>query len=136
MDPQLGAAQCRKSVRTLVGVIGAVAVGGTTLALAVPAQAKPAPEVEYLYNVMTARRQNFNFPGPTEALNYGYGICDKVSRGDGYAQVLGDVKNEVAAGNEFTANYLISYAVEYLCPAQLWQLRNSAANYRPPSDGT
>jgi hypothetical protein len=27
---------------------------------------------------------------------------------------------------------LISQAVNELCPAQIWQLRNSAAHYRPP----
>ncbi|MEK0681970.1 DUF732 domain-containing protein, partial [Mycobacterium ulcerans] len=36
--------------------------------------------------------------------------------------------------DEFAANYLVSYAVNLLCPEQVWQLRNSAANYRPPAE--
>jgi hypothetical protein len=101
--------------------------------LAPRAHAAPAPEVEYVYDVMVRRHYNFSNPG--EAINYGYGICEKVSRGEGYAQVMGDVKSDVVPNDEFAANYLVSYAVNLLCPAQIWQLRNSAARYRPPPDG-
>jgi hypothetical protein len=73
-----------------------------------------------------------NFSNPGEAITYGYGLCDKVSRGEGYAQVMGEVKGDVVPNDEFAANYLVSYAVNLLCPAQIWQLRNSAAHYQPP----
>ena len=63
-------------------------------------------------------------------------MCDKVSRGEGYAQVMGEVKRDVVPNDEFAANYLVSYAVNLLCPAQIWQLRNSAAHYQPPPDET
>jgi hypothetical protein len=46
--------------------------------------------------------------------------------------VIGDVKNDVVPNDEFAANYLISYAVDLLCPGLIWQLRNSAAYYAPP----
>ena len=94
------------------------------------AHAAPAPEVEYVYDVMV--RRHYNFANPTEAVDYGHGICDKVTRGESYAQVMGDVKNDVVPNDEFAANYLVSYAVNLLCPAQIWQLRNSAAHYQPP----
>lgn len=111
--------------------IAAVAAGAIPLAIAPgPAYAAPAPEVEYLYNV-TARR-HYNFPDG-DALNYGYGICGKVTAGERYAQVMGDVKTDVTPNDEFAANYLISYAVNLLCPEQIWALRNSAANYQPPA---
>jgi hypothetical protein len=45
---------------------------------------------------------------------------------------MGEVKNDIVPNDEFAANYLISYAVNLLCPALIWQLRNSAAHYRPP----
>jgi hypothetical protein len=45
---------------------------------------------------------------------------------------MGDVKNDVTPNDEFAANYLVSYAVNLLCPAQIWQLHKSAAHYRPP----
>ncbi|HTZ12090.1 MAG TPA: DUF732 domain-containing protein [Mycobacterium sp.] len=115
---------------SLAALTVAAAIGGLTPTLVSTAYAAPAPEVEYVYNVMV--RRHYNFPNATEAVNYGYGICDEVSRGDSYAQVMGDVKRDVLPNDEFAANYLISYAVNLLCPAQIWQLRKSAANYRPP----
>ena len=115
-------------------VTAAAIVAAPATPLVARAYAAPAPEVEYVYDVMV--RRHYNFANPTEAVDYGYGICDKVRRDDNYAQLMGDVKNDVATNDEFAANYLISYAVNLLCPALIWQLRNSAANYRPPvSDG-
>lgn len=113
-------------------LVAAVALGGSTQALAPPAYAKPAPEVEYVYDVMV--RRHYNFANPDEAIKYGYGICDKVSQSESYAHVMGDVKSDVIPNDEFAANYLVSYAVDLLCPAQIWQLRNSAAGYRPPPE--
>jgi Protein of unknown function (DUF732) len=118
-------------MRALVATTAAVVTGSITLALVPPASAAPAPEVEYTYDVMV--RRHYNFANPNEAINYGHGICDKVSRGDSYAQVMADVKNDVIPNDEFAANYLVSYAVNLLCPAQIWQLRDSAAHYRPPA---
>jgi hypothetical protein len=40
----------------------------------------------------------------------------------------------VTPNDEFAANSLVSDAVNLLCPDQIWQLRNSAAHYRPPAD--
>jgi hypothetical protein len=117
----------RMSVTALV--VATVGVCGATGALAPLAQAKPAPEVEYMYDV--AVRRHYNFPN-NDAIGYGYGICDKVTSGESYAQVMGDVKGDVTPNDEFAANYLVSYAVDLLCPAQIYQLRNSAQGYRPP----
>ena len=114
---------------SLTALIAAAAMGGTMQGLAPRARAAPAPEVEYVYDVMV--RRHYNFPN-NDAVSYGYGICDKVSRGEGYAQVMGEVKGDVVPNDEFAANYLVSYAVNLLCPAQIWQLRNSAAHYQPP----
>jgi hypothetical protein len=43
------------------------------------------------------------------------------------------VKADVATSDEYQASYLISRAVNELCPALIGQLRNSAAHYRPPA---
>jgi hypothetical protein len=110
-------------------VVAAFTVGAAAGAPAPQAHAKPAPEVEYMYNV--AVRRHYNFPN-NDAIGYGYGICGKVTGGESYGQVMGDVKNDVTPNDEFAANYLVSYAVDILCPAQIWQLRNSAQGYRPP----
>lgn len=118
------------AVRAFLASITAFSVA---VSAAHPAQAAPAPEVEYLYD-MTVRR-HYNFPN-NDALGYGRGICDKVSRGDSYAQVMSNTKSDVSPNDEFAVNYLISYAVNLLCPAQIWQLRNSAAHYRPSADGS
>ena len=119
---------CALAITAAAGVAGSV-----TLALVPRAYAAPAPEVEYVYDVMV--RRHYNFSNPNEAVDYGHGICDKVSRGESYAQVMGDVKNDIVPNDEFAANYLVSYAVNLLCPAQIWQLRNSAAHYQPPPGG-
>lgn len=110
-------------------IVIAAALGDAAQTQAPRAQAAPDPQVEYLYDV--AGRRHYDFPN-NDALGYGRGICDKVTRGESYAQVMGDVKNDVTPNDEFAANYLVSYAVNLLCPDQIWQLRNSAAHYRPP----
>lgn len=110
-------------------LVAALAVGGPAQTLAPPAHAAPAPEVEYVYNVMV--RRHYSFPD-NDALGYGHGICDKVTTGNSYAQIMSDAKRDVSPNDEFAANYLVSYAVNLLCPAEIWQLRNSAAQYQPP----
>jgi len=102
----------------------AVVFGGVAQTGAPRAHAAPAPEVEYVYDVGV--RRHYNFPN-NDAIGYGYGICNKVSQADSYAEIMGDVKRDVTPNDEFAANYLVSYAVNILCPAQIWQLRNSAA---------
>lgn len=118
--------------RLRISAAGAVFVVAAGLQLAAPliprASAAPAPEIEYLYNVMG--RRHYNFPNG-DAVGYGRGICDKVASGEPYAQIMGGVKTEVTPNDEFAANYLVSYAVNLLCPAEIWQLRDSAANYQP-----
>jgi hypothetical protein len=117
----------RKSLAALVVTsAGFVMVAQTPAPLA---RAVPGPEVEYVYNVMV--RRHYDFPN-NDAIGYGFGICDKVARGEGYPQVMGEVKGEVIPNDEFAANYLVSKAVGILCPAQISQLRNSAAGYQPP----
>ncbi len=118
---------------TTSAVSAAAVVGALVLVSAAPAYAAPAPEVEYVYDVMV--RRHYNFPNPAEAVVYGHGVCDKISHGDSYAQVMGDVKKDIVPNDEFAANYLISYAVNLLCPALIWQLRNSAAHYQPSPIG-
>lgn len=105
-------------------VLGAVSEGPAPVARAVP-----APEVEYTYDVVV--RRHYDFPN-NDAIGYGYGICDKVRNGEGYPQIMGEVKNDITPNDEFAANHLVANAVGILCPAQIWQLRNSAANYQPP----
>lgn len=109
----------------------ALVIGSTALSAVAPAplaHGVPAPEVEYTYNVTV--RRHYAFPN-NDAIGYGHQICHKVSTGASYPQVMGDVKNDVAPSDEASANYLVSYAVGILCPAQIWRLRNSAAHYQP-----
>lgn len=109
----------------------AASVCGMVSAVQAPrAAAVPGPEIEYTYDVMV--RRHYDFPG-NDAIGYGFAICDKVGRGQSYASVMSDVKAEVLPNDEFAANYLVSNAVGILCPAQISQLRSSAAGYRPPA---
>ena len=118
----------RISIMSSIGVLAACAVAAAAMLVLAPCAR--ADVVAYLVNVHV--RPGYNFPNADAALGYGYGICDKVSAGRTYGQVMGEVKADFATSDEFQASYLINQAVNELCPAQIWQLRNSAAHYRPP----
>ncbi|OBH34602.1 hypothetical protein A5692_12880 [Mycobacterium sp. E342] len=90
-----------------------------------------ADAVAYLVNVTV--RPGYNFANADAALAYGNGICDKVRAGERYAQIMAEVKGDFGNSDEYQASYLISQAVGELCPAQIWQLRQSAAGYVPPA---
>ena len=111
-------------------IVAATFCGGAT-ALATRAHAVPAPDIEFIYD--TTVRKQYSFANTADAISYAHGICDKITGGASYAQVIGDVKNDVRPNDEYSANYLISNAVNIYCPAQLWQLRNSAGSYVPPT---
>jgi len=115
------------SART-VTVLAVATLGYAAVIGSAPAR---ADTVAYLVNVTV--RPGYNFPNAAAALDYGYGMCDKVAAGRGYADLVGDVRADFNIPDEFQASYLISQAVGELCPALIWQLRNSAASYRPPA---
>ncbi|MUL45560.1 DUF732 domain-containing protein [Mycobacterium sp. CBMA293] len=108
--------------------------GLVAAALGVPAMLAPAAAhadaTAYLIGVNV--RPGYNFPNADAALGYGYGICDKVGAGQPFAQVMGDVRADFNTDDDYQASYLISQAVNELCPAQIWQLRKSAARYQSP----
>ncbi|KZS65310.1 DUF732 domain-containing protein [Mycobacterium pseudokansasii] len=104
---------------------GAVLAWLTTAALAPNAH---ADTVAYLVNV--TMRPGYNFANADAALEYGNRLCNRASQGRGYADVIADVKTDFSTVDEYQASYLVSVAVNELCPALIWQLRNSAANYR------
>jgi hypothetical protein len=88
-----------------------------------------ADAVAYLVNVTV--RPGYNFPDADAALTYGHGICDKVASGRRYADLISHVMADFATSDEYEAVYLINQAVNELCPALIWQLRNAAVHYRP-----
>jgi hypothetical protein len=113
--------------RSIAGLMLACGLCGVTATVAPHAR---ADAVAYLVNVTV--RPGCNFASADQALSYGHGVCDKVSQGRSYGQVMGDVKADFNTFDEYQASYLISQGVNELCPALIWQLRNSAAHYRPP----
>jgi Protein of unknown function (DUF732) len=119
----------RREKSLIAVIVAAAAVGAVPLAPAPRAYAAPNPEVEYVYD-MTVRRQ-YNFPN-NDSLAYGHGICDRLGQGEGYGQLVGDVKRDVTPSDQFAANYVVGYAVNLLCPELIWQLRNSSGGYIPP----
>ena len=104
------------------GMLSSAAVAGTPAA--------HADHVAYLVNVHV--RPGYNFPNAEAALGYGYSICDRVAAGMGYAQLVEQVKADFHTGDYYQGAYLINQAVNELCPAQIWQLRQTAAGYRVP----
>jgi len=93
------------------------------------AQPARADSLGYLVNVTV--RPGYNFPNADAALSYGYGLCDQIGSGVSYAQLVNTIKSDFATNDEFQASYLLSQASQELCPAQIWQLRRSAAGYVP-----
>lgn len=118
-----------RSESVLTGVFVACAAWGLVSTAGTPVA--HADAVAYLVNVTV--RPGYHFANADEALRYGNMLCDRVSGGSPYAQVVADVKADFATDDEFQASYLISQAVNELCPVNIWQLRNSAAGYRPAS---
>ena len=67
------------------------------------------------------------------AIGYGNSICDRVAAKMSYAQLVDQVKADFNTGDYYQGAYLINQAVNELCPAQIWQLRQSAAGYPAPA---
>lgn len=111
-------------------IVGAALGGAAGGAVASPAPSH-ADAVAYLVNVTV--RPGYNFPGADAALAYGYGICDQVRGSRPYPELLDDIKTDFATDDDYQAVYLVNQAVNELCPALIWQLRQSAAHYRGPT---
>jgi hypothetical protein len=88
-----------------------------------------ADSVAYLVNV--TMRPGYNFPTADAALAYGYGICDRVGDGASYSSGIATIKADFGTDDDYQAAYLINQAVNELCPALIWQLRQSAVHYTP-----
>ena len=114
--------------RTLLGCLIVTSVILLALTVGGAARAR-ADAVAYLIEVTV--RPGYNFANADDALGYGNQVCEKVSQGRTYADLIGDVKSDFQTADEFQASYLVDKAVNGLCPAQIWQLRQSAAHYRP-----
>ncbi|MEW5810663.1 MAG: DUF732 domain-containing protein [Actinomycetota bacterium] len=109
------------------GLAIGTAIGCAAAVLAAPAAG--ADTVAYLVNVTV--RPGYNFPNADAAIGYGRSICDRVAARISYADLVGQVTADFHSTDEYQGAYLINQAVNELCPAQIWQLRQSAAGYRP-----
>lgn len=91
------------------------------------AQPAHADSVAYLVNVTV--RPGYNFPNADAALAYGYSICDKIGQGQSYGRLVAETKADFSTSDDYQGAYLINQAANELCPALIWQLRQSAAHY-------
>jgi hypothetical protein len=105
-------------------IVAAAALSAVTFAAAPSAH---ADQTAYLVNVTV--RPGYNFANADDALGYGYSVCDRVVAKMRYAQLVDEVKSRFDTADDYQAGYLINQAVNELCPAQIWQLRQSAAGY-------
>lgn len=105
-------------------ILAAAALALSAVAFAPSAH---ADQVAYLVNVTV--RPGYGFANADDALSYGYGVCDRVAAKTSYSQLVDDVKRDVNTSDYYQGAYLINQAVNELCPAQIWQLRQSAAGY-------
>jgi hypothetical protein len=113
-------------MRWLLGAV--LAAGAAVVAVAPPAN---ADVVAYLVNVHV--RPGYNFPNADAAIGYGNSVCDRVAAKMSYAQLVEQVKADFNTADYYQGAYLINQAVNELCPAQIWQLRQSAAGYTLPA---
>lgn len=118
------------AIRPHLGQAVAVVLTGSGVLAAASGSPVHADAVAYLLNVTV--RPGYNFANSDAAIAYGNGVCAKIAAGSSYGQIMGDVKADFANPDEYQASYLISQAANELCPALIWQLRKSAAHYRPP----
>jgi hypothetical protein len=88
-----------------------------------------ADAVAYLVNVTV--RPGYNFPNSQAALDYGYGLCDRMRAGQGFRDLMAVVMSDFETSDEYQASYLISQSAQELCPVMIWELRRSAAGYTP-----
>jgi hypothetical protein len=116
--------------RAPINVIGSCAMVLGFMAVMVSPVAR-GDAVAYLVNVTV--RPGYDFANAEDAIGYGRRICDKVAQGRSYGALIGGLKTDLSTGDDYQASYLIAQAVNELCPAQILQLRNSAAGYHPGS---
>ncbi len=97
------------------------------MVLAALAGAPPshADVVAYLVNVTV--RPGYNFSNADAAIGYGEQICAKVGAGESYSAIIAQIKTDLPTSDDYQAGYLVNQAVNELCPALIWNLRNSAA---------
>ena len=119
----------RPSTMSSMGVLAACAVAGAAMLGLAPCA--HADVVAYLVNVHV--RPGYNFPNADAAIGYGNNICDRVAAKMSYAQLVDEVKADFNSTDYYQGAYLINQAVNELCPAQIWQLRQSAAGYTLPA---
>ncbi len=108
-----------------------LAAGALAVVALTGAPSAQADEVAYLVNVTV--RPGYNFANADAALGYGHKICDRVGAEVGYAPLVDEVNRDFSTADYYQAAYLINQAVNELCPAQIWQLRQSAAGYTAPA---
>lgn len=112
--------------RRAAGLLVVAALGAGWATGAAPA----AGAEDFVYLVNVTMRPGYNFAGPDAALAYGHGICTTVQAGTSYGRLIGDVQRDLDTTDEYQATYLVTQAVNELCPESIWQLRNSAAGHR------
>lgn len=122
----------RLAVRAHLRRAGTATVLAFVLLCATPVSRLPASADPVAYLVNVTVRPGYHFNNADEALTYGYGLCNQVAEGRSYAALISQMKTDFATSDEFQASYLITHAVNELCPASIWKLRNSAAHYRLP----
>jgi Protein of unknown function (DUF732) len=113
------------------GLTRALLIGLALTAVPLSTPAAHADAVAYLVNVTV--RPGYNFTNADAAISYGNSICDRVASKMSYVQLVDQVKADFNTADYYQGAYLINQAVNELCPAQIWQLRQSAAGYTLPA---
>lgn len=120
-----------RTAKHWIAVAGTAAVFAALIACGVcAAPVSRADEVAYVVNVTV--RPGYNLPNARAALDYGYGLCDRMRAGEGFPQLMASIKSDFNTDDEYQADYLLIQASQELCPAMIWHLRRTAAGCRLP----
>ena len=108
-------------------IVSTLAGAPWLVSLAIPAVAS-ADQIGYIINVTL--RPTYNFANAQAALDYGYGCADRINAKTSYTDTAADQGRLQHQRRAHGLAYLLSQAAQELA-AQTWQLRRSAAGYRP-----
>ena len=105
------------------------AVAGLLLAMPAAAEEQRRPDVIWTSNSDVPEQATISATDARVAGQMPHRVAAKMS----YAQLVDEVKADFNTADYYQGAYLINQALNELCPAQIWQLRQSAAGYTLPA---
>jgi hypothetical protein len=107
--------------RAILWLLALIGLFGVAVSVAPHAR---ADAVAYVVNV--TMRPGYNFPNADAALAYGHNVCDKVTAGSTYSQIMQGALRHPRRVPGLVSDHS---GGQRIVSGLVWQLRNSAAHY-------